>query len=203
MKNRLATATGRRIDYDIIMRLVPSGSRVLDLGCGSGELLLRLEKEKHIRGQGVELSQARAKTAVSRGLSVIQLNIDDGLSGYADRSFDVVILDLVLESTLKPLNVIRESLRVGRHTIVNFPNFGYWRVRSQLFFKGKMPKTPELPFEWYDTPHVHLFTIADFWDLCRREKILVNNYYYHSLHKVYCGPWPNIFAEYGLFNLEK
>ncbi|MFH0886640.1 MAG: methionine biosynthesis protein MetW [bacterium] len=203
MKSHIQNKYRDRIDYDLIVDLIVDGSRVLDLGCGSGELLKRLEKEKNIRGQGIELLNDKVRDCISKGLSVVQTNINEGLSSYGDKAFDAVILDLILESTLHPLELIKETLRVGKRVFINFPNFGYIKIRSQLFLGGKMPKTKELPCEWYDSPHVHLFTIADFWDLCRKEKIKVVKVFYHNLKKRYRGLSPNLFAQYGLFVLEK
>ncbi len=161
------------INYEVITQTIPKGSRILDLGCGDGSLLKKLIDEKSATGVGVEINQGAAISAIEKGLSVIQGDIDKGLEQFLDKSFDYVVLNQTLQSTEKPDFVIEEMLRVGKKTVVSFPNFGYWKVRAYLLFKGKMPKSKTLPYEWYDTPNIHLLTIGDFKEFCKVRKIKI------------------------------
>jgi methionine biosynthesis protein MetW len=161
------------INYDIIAKLIPSGVRVLDLGCGDGTLLKKLIDEKNASGVGVEISQGAAISAIEKGLSILQGDIDNGLAQFLDKTFDYAILNQTLQSTEKPDYVIDEMLRVARKTVVSFPNFGYWKIRAYLFFRGKMPKSRTLPYEWYDTPNIHLLTIGDFKNFCKSREIKI------------------------------
>lgn len=154
-----------RVDFDIIASLVRPGTRVLDVGCSDGELLQLLRDTRNVDGRGVELSQSGVNQCLMRGLSVIQGDADRDLVYYPDSSFDYVILSQTLQATLNPKKVLSELLRIGERAIVSIPNFGYWRVRGSLLFRGRMPVTKELPFSWYDTPNIHFCTIRDFVDM--------------------------------------
>ncbi len=158
-----------RNDLKRIATLIPEKSTVLDLGCGNGALLAELMENKGVRGRGIDIDEQNLINCVERGISVSQGNIDSGLSDYPDKSYDYVILNQTLQVTTKPEMAIREMLRVGRHGVVGFPNFGHWTIRLQLLFGGRMPKSKTLPFEWYDTPNIHLLTIDDFREFCRKE----------------------------------
>ncbi len=160
-------------DYEKIISIVEQDSKVLDLGCGTGELLFRLIRNKNVKGRGVEIDQANILKCIGKGLSVFQGNIDEGLKEYQDKSYDYVILNQTLQVTHKPQFVLKEMLRVGRKAIVSFPNFAYWKIRAQLFFHGTMPKTETLPFEWYETPNIKLVTIKDFRKFCKDNKIKI------------------------------
>jgi methionine biosynthesis protein MetW len=155
-----------RVDHKIIAELIDRGSRVLDLGCGDGSLLKFLVTEKSVIGRGVEITEEGMEMCVSKGLSVLHGDIDEGLQDYNDRFFDYVVLSQTLQVVHKPKFVIKEMLRAGKKAIVSFPNFGNWQVRLGLLFSGRMPKSDVLPFEWYDTPNIHLCTIKDFRILC-------------------------------------
>lgn len=168
----------QRVDYTLIEDMVPEGATVLDLGCGDGELLDRLVHDKNVRGSGVEISQESVRACVARGLSVFHGDLDEGLADYEDGSFDVVILSFSLQQLRRPRFVVREMVRVGRLALVSFPNFAHWRVRGQLLVAGRMPVSKELPYEWYDTPNIHLCTIRDFRDLCRREGLAIERELY-------------------------
>ncbi len=157
----------RRLDYELIHALVPDGARVLDLGCGDGQLLAELIRRKGCTGRGIEIDAQAALACIQRGVPVYHGDMVEGMRFYRDHTFDVVILSQTLQQTADPPLVIREMLRVGETAIISFPNFGYWRVRLQLLFTGEMPITPQLPYTWFDTPNVHLCTIADFRRLCR------------------------------------
>ncbi len=168
------TSMGLHVNYEIICEHIESKSKVLDLGCGSGELLQLLKNQKNVQGRGVEINEDNVIKCIEKGLSVFQGDIDEGLKDYQDKSFDYVILYQTLQCVHKPDFAIQEMLRVGKKVVISFPNFGYWRVRFYLFFNGKMPKSAILPFEWYNTPNIHLLTIKDFREFCelRRIKIL-------------------------------
>ena len=156
-----------RSDYAIIGELVEPKTRVLDLGCGEGELLAWLRDNKSVDARGVEQSGAQAQKAIARGVSVYQGDLETALDDYPDRAFDYVILSQTLQATREPREVLRQMLRVGKRAIVSFPNFAHWQVRLRLVFGGRMPETPSLPFKWYDTPNIHLCSIDDFRALCR------------------------------------
>jgi methionine biosynthesis protein MetW len=161
----------RRLDYELIGALVPTGSRVLDLGCGDGQLLSQLVENKGCQGKGIEINEQAVLACIRRGVAVYHGDMVEGMAFYRERSFDVVILSQTLQQTSDPVGVIHEMLRVGETAIISFPNFGYWRVRLQLMFKGRMPRTPQLPYTWYNTPNVHLCTVADFRALCEEQNL--------------------------------
>ena len=154
-----------RVDHLLIAEMVAPGSRVLDVGCGDGALLQLLTETKAVDGRGVELSRERVNACVKRGLSVIQGDADRDLDDYPDQAFDYAILSLTIQATNRPRIVLENLLRIGRRAIVSFPNFGHWRIRTQLLFTGRMPMTHNLPEPWYASPDAHLCTIKDFVDL--------------------------------------
>jgi len=156
----------RRLDYGFIQTLVPQGTRVLDLGCGDGQLLALLEENKGCSVRGVDINEEAVLRCIQRGVAVYHGDMLEGMRFYRDAAFDVVILSQTLQQTSDPVHVIEEMLRVGQTAIISFPNFGYWRVRLELLFSGRMPKSNLLPYEWYDTPNVHLCTVTDFRKLC-------------------------------------
>ena len=163
-RRRGRTAPLRR-DLELIAEMIPPASRVLDIGCGDGALLEYLVHEQGVDARGIELSQAGVNACVARGLSVIQGDADTDLKDYPSDAFDVAVLSQTLQATRAPRKVLAELVRIGRRAIVSFPNFGHWRVRWRLLYDGRMPTTPSLPAEWYDTPNIHLCTILDFEDL--------------------------------------
>lgn len=162
-----------RLDYELIEGLVPEGATVLDLGCGDGQLLEELITRRRARGSGVDVSQAAVEACVARGLPVVHGDLDEGLADFADDSLDVVILSLSLQQLRRPRMVVREMARVGRLAVVSFPNFAHWSLRAQLAFRGRMPVSGDLPFQWWDTPNIHLCTIRDFRALCREEGLCI------------------------------
>ena len=191
-----------RLDYKVIVDLIDHNSAVLDLGCGDCELLYLLVREKQVRGQGIEIDEQAIYKCVARGLSVFQQDIDTGLSEYADKSFDYVILNQSLQQVKKPEFVLREALRVGKKTIVGFPNFCHYSARFQIFFRGKVPVTPSLPYEWYDTPNLHFLSISDFIENCEKRKIKIEKSIFIGKNRI-VRVFPNFFAEIGIFLLSK
>ena len=156
-----------RADHVLIAEMVEPGSRVLDVGCGDGALLQLLTDTRNVDGRGVEISREGVNGAVARGLSVIQGDADSDLANYPDQAFDYAVLSLTIQATRHPKTVLENLLRIGRHAIVSFPNFGHWTIRRDLLLTGRMPKTRNLPEPWYASPDAHLCTIADFVDLVR------------------------------------
>lgn len=159
-----------RQDFAIIANWVKFGSKVLDLGCGDGELLQFLRGSLEVKGYGVEKDDANVLACLNNGSNVIQMDLEDGLSGFEDQSFDTVILSQTLQAMHNTEAIVLEMLRVGQEVIVTFPNFGYWRNRIQITM-GQMPVSKTLPYQWYDTPNVHLCTINDFNIFCRNHNI--------------------------------
>ncbi len=162
-----------RQDFAIIAGWLAFGSKVLDLGCGDGELLTYLRNSLEIKGYGVEKDDANWLACLQNGTNVIQMDLEDGLSGFENQSFDTVILSQTLQAMHNTEEIVHEMLRVGREVIVTFPNFGYWRNRVQIASGGHMPVSKDLPYQWYDTPNVHLCTINDFDIFCKNYKISV------------------------------
>lgn len=165
-------------DHQIIVDIVAQGARVLDLGCGEGELLAHLRLEKKARVQGIELDEERMHTCVEKGLTVLQGDIESGLVDYPDASFDFVILNQIMQEIKKADFVVQEALRVGRRVIVGFPNFAHWSARLTLFLRGRTPINEALPYYWFETPNVRFLTIRDFIDYCTARKITIEQCYY-------------------------
>jgi methionine biosynthesis protein MetW len=151
-----------RYDLQIIASWIESKSRILDLGCGSGDLLKFLINHRQVKGSGIEHDESKVAECIEKGLSVLQGDINEELLDYPDNTFDYVILSQTLQQVYEPDTLIRAMMRVGKKGIVSFPNFSHWRVRSQLFFKGYAPISRQLPYEWYDTPNIRVITIKDF-----------------------------------------
>lgn len=186
------------LDYRVIYQIIEPGSRVLDLGCGRGELIELLNKEKNAKVQGIELDDTAIYKCVEKGLSVFHGDIDSGLSEYPDKSFDYVILNQTMQEAKKVDFVIKESLRVGKKVIVGFPNFVYIKARLMFFFRGKAPITESLPYRWYDTPNLHFLSTSDFKDFCLQKNISILEKYYLG-KKGLVKFWPNLFALNAIF----
>ncbi len=196
-----------RPDLALIAGMVKPGSRVLDIGCGEGALLEHLARERNVTARGMELQQKNVNASVARGLSVIQGDADTDLTAYPADAFDYAILSLTLQATREPRAVVEQMVRIGRHAIVSFPNFGHWRVRLQLLLHGRMPVTGALPEPWYETPNIHLCTVKDFIRLCRDcgitiEKSLVLNDRQHRA-ALLSPRLANLFGEKAIFLLKK
>ncbi|WP_298963908.1 methionine biosynthesis protein MetW [uncultured Roseibium sp.] len=197
-----------RGDHKVVASLVPEGARVLDIGSEDGALLDLLARERHIDGRGIELSQAGVNRCVARGLSVIQGDADKDLSDYPDQAFDVVILSQTLQATREPKEVMSELLRIGKRVIVSIPNFAHWRNRMQLLFRGRMPVTKYLPYQWYDTPNIHFCSLRDFVELCHEldaEVVKAVALSAHGNEIPVNAPWWvwNIVAEQAVFLLHR
>lgn len=186
------------LEYRTILQWIRQGSSVLDLGCGDGRLLDLLVRKKSVRAQGIEIDEKAIYQCVAKGLSVFHEDIDNGLSDYGDQCFDYVILNQSFQQMKKPDMVVKEALRVGREVIIGFPNFAHYQPRLQIFFKGKTPVTPSLPYEWHDTPNLHFLSISDFIEYCRQRNIKIEK-------SVFIGKkggvkiFPNLFALTGIF----
>lgn len=191
-----------KIEYTIISNWIDKGASVLDLGCGDGSLLMLLINEKQVRAQGIDLNYKAIHNCIAHGLSVFQEDIDAGLSEYSDKSFDYVILNQTFQQVKKPDFVLREALRVSKKTIVGFPNFLYVSSRFQMFFNGKVPVTPSLPYEWYETPNLHFLSITDFKVYCKKRGIQIERSAFATKNKIVTF-LPNLFAETGFFLLSK
>jgi methionine biosynthesis protein MetW len=187
-----------RSDYRIIGEIVEPNTKVLDLGCGDGELLEWLAENKGVDARGVEISGARVQRAIARGVSVYQGDIDQGLADYPSHAFDYVILSQTLQETFQPRKVLREMLRVGRRVIVAFPNYGHWRMRLSMLLSGRAPKTKLFPYDWYESPNIHFLTVQDFEDLTSLEGLVVERRYFLSgARKVTL--FPNLLAEVAVY----
>jgi len=194
-----------REDYRIILDWIKDGSSVLDLGCHEGELLSLIVKKKNAKAQGIEIDEQAIYKCVELGLSVSHQDIDNGLSEYGDGSFDYVILNQSIQQVKKPDVVLKESLRVGKEVIIGFPNFAHFRARFQIFFRGKTPVTPSLPYEWYETPNLHFLSISDFIKYCQRQDIRIQRraFFCNDRMTGMTNILPNLLAHTGLFLISK
>jgi len=191
-----------RSDYAIISELIDPNTRVLDLGCGAGELLAWLAAHKHVDARGVEIDGPKAQQAIARGVSVFHSDLEIALADLPDQAVDYVILSQTLQETREPLKVLRDMLRVGRRAIVAFPNFGHWRVRLAHLFTGRAPQTKLFPYEWYDSPNIHFLTVHDFEALAETENWTVERRIFLQGPKT-VNMLPNLLAEVAVFLFRK
>ena len=188
------------LDHRIIYSIIEPDSRVLDLGCGEGDLLYPLVRDKHVRAQGIELDDKAIQECVKKGLSVFQDDIENSLREYPDHSFDYVILNQSMQEVKKVDLVIQEAMRIGNKVIVGFPNFAYIKSRLMLFFRGKSPITGSLPYLWFDTPNVRFLSITDFKNFCEEKNIRIVEARYLG-EKSIVRLWPNLLAMNAIFVL--
>jgi len=201
-------AGGSRVDLLVVADMVEPGSRVLDVGCGDGELLQLLTDTRGVDARGIELSREGVNECVAKGLAVIQGDADTDLAEYPDDAFDYVVLSQTIQATRQPRVVLEHMLRIGRHAIVSFPNFGHWKIRLKLLTQGQMPQTANLPYAWWESPNIHFCTIKDFQTLCgvtgaRMGKAVALNAWGRPLQ--FNAPWWfwNLFGEQGVFLLSR
>jgi methionine biosynthesis protein MetW len=191
-----------RMDHRIIYSIVKPNTRVLDLGCGEGDLLYPLVRDKQVRAQGIELDHRAIQECVKKGLSVFHDDIENSLREYPDHSFDYVILNQSMQEVKKVDCVIQEAMRIGARVIVGFPNFAYIKSRLMLFFQGRSPITESLPYLWFDTPNVRFLSITDFKDFCIEKNIMIEEAHYLG-EKDIVHLWPNLLAMNAIFVLMK
>ncbi|WP_022681010.1 methionine biosynthesis protein MetW [Sandarakinorhabdus limnophila] len=191
-----------RPDLAAVAAAVPAGARVLDIGCGDGQLLAWLRDTKGVEGRGIELDPSDVAAAVGRGLAVVQGDADTDLADYPDAAFDVVILSNTLQAMQRPADVLAQLVRIGCSAIVSFPNFGHWRVRLGLALSGRMPVTRSLPVSWHETPNIHFCTIADFEALAVEMGLTVERRAGLSSGRQ-VAIWPNLLADTGVFVLRR
>jgi methionine biosynthesis protein MetW len=193
-----------RIDYEYIEDHVPDSARVLDLGCGDGTLLARLQREKNADGQGVEIDEEAVRRCVKRGVPVYHGDMLEGMKMFRDGEFDCVILSQTLQQALQPARVVEEMLRVGRLGIISFPNFGHWSIRLRLLLSGRAPITRTLPHSWYETPNLRVLTVKDFRSFCKERNLRIVDTIYFTPSGIRISAWlANLFASIAIFVVEK
>lgn len=199
-----------RADLALVAELIPDGARVLDLGCGRGELLARLAATKSVKGYGLDLDAENIRTCLANGVNVIEQDLDQGLSNFPDDSFDVVVMTETLQSVRNPSLMVDDMLRIARECIVTFPNFGHWRCRAHLALRGRMPVAEHLPHDWYNTPNIHLCTFKDFEKLCQDKQISIAERRVvsddHQRNPTPSGQsirWPNLFGAVAFYHLRR
>ncbi len=196
-----AGALVTRADWMVLASWIKLRSRVLDLGCGDGQLLRHLQQTRQVSGYGIEIEPTRVVSAVRHGVNVLQMNLETGLSGFDDRSFDTVILSQTLQAMRHTEAILREMLRVGHEGIVTFPNFGFWKNRLQVL-GGVMPKSQAMPYEWFDTPNIHLCTLQDFEALCSRIGARVVQRLVMGAQGTPVGLFPNLRGSLAIYRIQ-
>lgn len=193
-----------RADLRIIAELINPGARVLDLGCGTGDLLAYLQGHRQVNGYGLEIDPHNITTCIDKGVNVIEQNLDQGLDNFPDDSFDMVVMTETLQSVRAPARMLDDMLRIGRECVVTFPNFGHWRCRLQLSWNGRMPVARHLPHTWYDTPNIHLCTFDDFEQLCQDKHLeIIERFVVDAGHanRPLINRFPNFFGTYAFYRL--
>jgi methionine biosynthesis protein MetW len=197
-----------RFDLQIIASWIEKGSKVLDLGCGEGDLLYFLKHNRDVKGTGIERKESRVARCIEKGLSVLQGDINVEILDYPDNTFDYVVLSQTLQQVYEPSELIKYLLRIGKKGIVSFPNFSYWRVRLQLLLTGYAPITRQLPYEWYNTPNIRVITLKDFRKFSRQvdfkiiKEVAINSHSHDRSGKI-IKSWPDLYATYGIFLIGK
>ncbi|MEQ8803309.1 methionine biosynthesis protein MetW [Haliea sp.] len=195
-----------RLDLTHIQRWIEPGSKVLDLGCGNGEFLQRLQQERDVRGLGLEIDPDKITAAVARGLNIVEQDMDAGMDNFPDQSFDTVVMAHALQAVHYPDRVLDEMLRIGRQGIVTFPNFAHWNCRLYLGTRGRMPVSRFMPYNWYDTPNIHFCTVKDFEALCgeRGIRILARDMVGNTERRpLLASAWPNLFAVTAIYLISR
>ena len=200
-----------RMDHQLAERWIAPHTQVLDLGCGNGELLAHLQQKLGVRGYGLEIDEEKINEAIGNGLSIIEQDLNDGLSRFADNSFDTVVMARALQAVKSPDTLLLDMLRVGREAIITFPNFAHWQNRLHLGLKGMMPVSEALPYEWYDTPNIHLCTFKDFEKLCAQHDIDIINRFavsdsprgHSALMNTLIRQAPNLLADVAIYRVTK
>lgn len=204
--NMTTTESPLRSDLEIIQSWVPEGSQILDLGCGEGELLAYLKSHKQCQGYGLEIHPDSLLSCVAKGINVIEHDLDNGLRHFKDGSVDTVVMTQALQAVRRPDLLLDEMLRVGKEAIITFPNFGYWRTRFYLMSKGKMPMSKTLPYNWYDTPNIHMCTFRDFEKLCQDKGLsILDRTVVDSNHqqRLAIKLWPNLLGEIAIYRVTR
>ncbi len=195
-----------RRDLEIIANLIKPGARVLDLGCGEGELLQHLQNNRDVKGYGLEIEHTKITTCINKGVNVIEQDLDKGLDNFPSDSFDMAIMTETLQAVKRPDYLIDDMLRVADQCIITFPNFGHWKCRLYLATKGAMPVAGHLPHAWYSTPNIHLCTFKDFEDMCRSKRLEIIDRFVVDTHYVsrrLANAFPNIFGHIAFYRLRK
>lgn len=194
-----------RDDLQLISDWIPRNATLLDLGCGDGTLLAHLKAHKQTAGYGLEINQDNLAACFEKGVNVLEQDLDGGLGNFQDHRFDYVVMTQALQAVLRPDQILNEMVRVGREAIITFPNFGHWKVRAYLGLKGRMPVSSALPYEWYNTPNIHLCTVQDFETHCRKhgirilERQVINRNHRTSVLSKW---WPNLFGEIAIYRVK-
>jgi methionine biosynthesis protein MetW len=200
-----------RMDHQLAERWIAPQSHVLDLGCGNGELLAHLQQKLAVSGYGLEIDNDKINEAIANGLSIIEQYLNDGLGRFADNSFDTVVMARALQAVKAPDELLLDMLRVGREAIITFPNFAHWQNRLHLGLKGMMPVSEALPYEWYNTPNIHLCTFKDFEELCVKNDIHIINRFavsdsekgHSALMNTLIRQVPNLLADVAIYRVTK
>ncbi|CEA04921.1 methionine biosynthesis protein, MetW [Pseudomonas saudimassiliensis] len=195
-----------RADLQIIQQWIQPGSRVLDLGCGQGELLHYLQNHRQVHGYGLEIDPDNINTCIARGVNVIDKNLDHGLDNFEDQSFDTVVMTQALQAVHYPDRILEDMLRIGREAILTFPNFGHWRCRLYLGTKGRMPVSEFMPYTWYNTPNIHFCTFKDFENLCHERSVrILDRLVVDQTHRSsrLSAMWPNLLGEVAIYRVTR